>query len=124
VWGIPAIVEYWQRCFDDAHRKAVDAWDYQWAFSMWRCSGLQVVPNTNLISYIGCLPDAAHTSDTRAPYCDLPMTSVEFPLIHPPRVERDIEADFFEFYRVFLNQDDGVAEANSLSAARQTRSDA
>jgi hypothetical protein len=113
VWPDPALVEYWQDRFDEAYRGDVDAWDYQWAFAMWRRGGLQIAPNANLISYIGCLPDSAHTSDVRAPYCGLPTSPMTFPLVHPGRCSPDLEADLFEFYRVFLNHDEHRADLAS-----------
>jgi hypothetical protein len=106
--------EYWQSRFDEAYRREVDAWDYQWAFAMWRNRGLQVASNTNLIHYIGCLPDTAHTTDPHAPFCNVPTSPVTFPLRHPARMERDLTADLFEFYRVFLNREDDDAERLSV----------
>jgi hypothetical protein len=115
VWSVPSVVDYWRSRFDEAHRAEVDAWDYQWAFAMWRRGGLQVVPNVNLISYIGCLADSAHTSDLQAPYCGLPTSPMRFPLVHPSCVERDLAADLFEFVRVFLGRPEAEAETSSSS---------
>jgi hypothetical protein len=117
IWPVPAIANYWRERFDEAYQRRVDAWDYQWAFAMWQQGGLQIAPNTNLISYIGCLADTAHTTDLRAPYCNLPTSAVQLPMRHPPVVARDLTADCFEFYRTFVNEDDSDAERHSLAPA-------
>lgn len=104
IWPVPEIADYWRARFDDTHAGRVDTWDYQWAFTMWRKRGMQISPNVNLISYIGCLPDAVHTTDARAPYCNLPTEAIRFPLDHPARLERNLAADLYEFNRVFLNR--------------------
>jgi len=114
VWPVDEVVEYWRTRFDETYRRDVDTWDYQWAFAMWRQGGLQVASNVNLIRYIGCLPDTAHTTDLRAPFCNLPTSPMIFPLRHPATLERDLTADLFEFYRVFLNLDDDEAERRSM----------
>jgi hypothetical protein len=118
VWPVPSIVQYWHARFDEAYHRQVDAWDYQWAFAMWRNNGCQIAPNANLISYIGCLPDTAHTTDVGASYCNVPTSPVAFPLRHPERVERDRTADLFEFYRAFLNLEASEAEKRSIEGAR------
>jgi hypothetical protein len=117
VWPVDSIVEYWKARFDEAYHRHVDAWDYQWAFAMWRNAGWQIAPNINLISYIGCLPDTAHTTDLTASYCNVPTSPVAFPLRHPPRLERDLTADLFEFYRAFLNQPEDEADKHSVEGA-------
>ena len=113
VWPVPSVAEYWQSRFDEAHRGDVDAWDYQWAFAIWQRMGLQVAPEVNLIRYIGCRPDTAHTSDPEASFCELPTFPISFPLVHPTLIQPDLTADLFEFYRVILNEADGDAEAHS-----------
>lgn len=117
IWPIEEAVDYWRARFDEAYRRDTDAWDYQWAFAMWRQGGLQITSNVNLIHYIGCLPDTTHTTDPRAPFCNIPTSPMAFPLRHPATFERDLAADLFEFYRVFLNLEDHEAERRSLEAA-------
>lgn len=118
IWPIESVVDYWRARFDEAFRREVDAWDYQWAFAMWRKRGLQAASNVNLIQYIGCLPDTAHTTDPHSPFCNVPISPMTFPLRHPANVERDLTADLFEFYRVFLNQQDSEADARAKASDR------
>jgi hypothetical protein len=116
VWPVDSIAEYWKARFDEAYHRHVDAWDYQWAFAMWRNRGCQIAPNVNLISYIGCLPDTAHTTYLDASYCNVPTSPMAFPLRHLRGMERDLTADLFEFYRAFLNLEEDEAERRSLEA--------
>lgn len=118
-WPVPEMAAYWRQKLDEAHECRVDSWDYQWAFSMWRHDGLQVVSNVNLIHYIGCLPDTAHTNDPQAAFCGIPTEPMRFPLRHPANLTPDLAADVFEFYRVFLNRDDTEAERRSIEVSRQ-----
>ncbi|MCM2255889.1 MAG: glycosyltransferase family 2 protein [Vicinamibacteria bacterium] len=109
IWPVPELERYWQARFDETHRGEIDTWDYQWAFAMWRHRGLQVVPDRNLISYIGCLPDAVHTTDPRAAYCGLPTEPMPAALHHPRARARSLGADLYEFHRIFENLPHEVA---------------
>ncbi len=79
-----------------------------------REGGLQLAPNSNLVSYIGCLADTAHTTDPSGPYCNVPCRPLDAPLIHPSTVERSLAADLFEFYRTFLWKDEEESDRRSL----------
>jgi len=110
IWPSQTIVDYWVERFDETYAGVVDTWDYQWAFAMWRRRGLQIVPRSNLVTYIGCRDDAVHTGDVAAPYCDLPTEPMHFPLNHPMVGTRNLAADLYEFHRIFRNysHDDSV----------------
>jgi GT2 family glycosyltransferase len=111
IWPWPEAARFWRDRLDEADRGEVDAWDFQWACAIWARRGLQVSPNSNLVSYLGCLADSAHTNDESAPYCALPTAPVEFPLVHPAAIERDLAADLYEFRRIFLHLPDAAAAA-------------
>jgi hypothetical protein len=119
IWPTTDSEDYWRARFDETHRGEIDTWDFQWAFAMWRRGGLQVVPDRNLISYIGCLPDAVHTKDPCAPYCSLPTTAMPQALRHPTSSERNLGADLYEFYRLFQNQPHSIAVAKEFEAIRR-----
>jgi hypothetical protein len=88
-------VKYWSEIFDNMHYKElIDIWDYQWTFACWIQSGLSILPGVNLISNIGFGEDATHTVEN-SPLANLPVQAVEFPLIHPPFLLRNYEADRF-----------------------------
>jgi hypothetical protein len=83
---------YWKAIFDSV-RDGFDAWDYQLTFTLWREGGLAIHPRLNLIRNIGYGPDATHTKDDRIILVTMPMGAMPFPLCHPGRIERNLEAD-------------------------------
>ncbi len=84
--------DYWRQSFDWVHSGQLDTWDCSWTFAALRQRFLQVVPNMNLISNIGFGVGATHTHIV-SEHANLPLQSVQFPLIHPNFVLPDQEAD-------------------------------
>src|SRR5262249_10368902 len=80
LWGRDEPAAYWRDRFDDVDGGRSDVWDYQWAFSMWSRGSLEVYPNQNLISHIGCTPDATHLTELNASLCNQPLQPIAFPL--------------------------------------------
>jgi hypothetical protein len=91
----PRAVEHWARIFDRAYAAAgsADYWDYQWTFALWAERGLAITPRVNLIKNIGFGEDATHTTSPNDSRLRVARRSMQFPLIHPPDVVRDKEAD-------------------------------
>ena len=114
VWPDPEARQYFQAILDEVAAGRSDSWDFQWAFTMWRRRGVQLAPNVNLVSYIGCLPDAVHTRDPTAPDCDVSSEAIGFPLVHPSREEVDRQADAYEFHRLYMRRDHEEAVARSI----------
>ena len=83
---------YWKQIFDLAYQKKIDSWAYVWTYSCWLQSGLTILPNVNLVKNIGIGKEATHTKfkDTEA---GVGLSSLKFPLKHPPFVIRDTRAD-------------------------------
>lgn len=75
-------------------------WDKQWLNSVHRKGGLSILPNVNLVSNIGSGEDATHTSGITE-YSNMPAQTMQFPLIHPKNIRRDIGADYFTYRKVF-----------------------
>jgi hypothetical protein len=79
--------------FDKVHKgEIVTVWDYQWTFASLVQRGLTVIPNVNLVSNIGFLPEGTHTKKT-CRLADMPTEPMLFPLSHPPYFLRDFIAD-------------------------------
>lgn len=90
---------HWRRIFDLVHAGRIDTWDYQWVFACWAGGGLAAVPGQNLVTNLGFGPEATHTRRP-SPLSGLPVGELRFPLVHPERVERDLEADRIEAEKV------------------------
>jgi hypothetical protein len=95
ILGDPRVVEFWQSKFDLAHTVGLEqtGWDWQWLFACWAQRGLSILPSTNLISNIGFGEDATHTKRIDDQRANVPLREMPFPLIHPPYMVRDTEAD-------------------------------
>jgi len=102
-WEGPAL-KYWKKIFwnmkDKILNKEFFTWDYQWLFTMWYHQGLGISPNVNLISNIGFGRDATHTENIDLKFANLPKGNIILKN-HPKEVVRDIEADYYTFYRNF-----------------------
>jgi hypothetical protein len=93
----------WTKLFDHAYAgkpsspagHGADYWDYQWAFAIWSQSGLSICPNTTLVTNIGYREDGTHTKSASNLWANLPYGDMEFPLLHPPFMMRNREADHF-----------------------------
>ncbi len=92
---------YWAEAFDRAHAEKgnVSYWDHQWTFACWANSGLSVLPHQNLVSNVGCGPEATHCADEDDIMADIPAAGISFPLRHPPVVLQSREVD-----RQFLHE--------------------
>jgi len=88
------VARFWRSGFMELyHSKQKHIWDYQWTFACWANSGLSILPNQNLVSNIGFGSEATHTKSLQSKLASMPVSAMEFPLVHPPFVIRDTEAD-------------------------------
>ncbi len=91
----PAFKAYWKRNFERVLSGEVDSWAYVWTYSCWVNNGLTAIPEKNLVKNIGFGPDATHTKGPSARISAMQAGKLDFPLRHPVRVERHLEADSF-----------------------------
>ena len=91
----PEAIDYWQQIFDGVyHGDKSHIWDYQWTFACWVAGGLCITPQVDLVSNIGFTVEGTHTIRQNQ-FANLPVSSMQFPLIHPPEIIRDLAADMF-----------------------------
>lgn len=94
LWGPDSrIAAQFRGSFDRVHAGTLDTWDSQWNLSCWMAGGWAVLPAVNLVTNIGFGDDATHTRSARSVAANLPVEPMDFPLSHPPAVERDMAAD-------------------------------
>lgn len=65
-----------------------DTWDAQWLLLAWQTDGLTVIPRRNLIENLGFGAGSTNTPNLPALYPSRTWP-MDFPLTHPPTVERD-----------------------------------
>lgn len=92
--GDKRVGEYWRDIFDRVSSGEIDTWDYQWTFACWRRGALTILPEANLISNIGFGSDATHLSSVNE-FARMDLRALQFPLRHPPCIERNSGADAF-----------------------------
>ncbi len=91
--------QFWMETFDEfanhETREKRNTWDYQFYFSSWMNKQLAIIPKANMVSNIGHGEEATHTMDSNSYFANLPIFSISFPLKHPDKIERNLEADIF-----------------------------
>jgi len=112
---------YWTEIFDAMLQHRIDTWDYQWFFACWAQGGLTVLPSVNLVSNIGFDGRATHTR-IPTPRAMVPTGEMAFPLLHPPYVVRDAQADRRTQRHYFrVKEPHGLAGAPWRLAGRMSR---
>ena len=86
---------YWHNIFESIHRGDIDTWDYQWVFANWLEGRMNILPAVNMISNVGFDKNATHTIAVDRGVSNLRRNPMGFPLVHPPGVFRNIQADQF-----------------------------
>lgn len=86
-------VKYWSNIFEKAYSVGLNTWDYAWTFTCWMHQGLTILPHVNLVSNIGFGTEATHTKDVNSILANMPVNEINFPLVHPPAIIRNILAD-------------------------------
>lgn len=94
--------EIWLDKYELLKKNRIDTWDYQFSFSIWKNRGLNIIPNSNLISNIGFGESSTHTKDKKNPLSNLPTQPI-LPLTHPEKIEINCLADDF-FYDYFWHK--------------------
>lgn len=84
----------WRIVFDEIYLKTpIDIWDYQFFFSCFLQKQLSIVPSVNLISNIGHGNEATHTTYVLHEFENVPSATMNFPLVHPSVVKRNLDYD-------------------------------
>ncbi|MGB5896286.1 MAG: hypothetical protein WBG58_19075 [Ignavibacteriaceae bacterium] len=88
-------VKYYRTIFQEVYEDKINSWAYRWLYSMFREDGLSIVPSNNLVTNIGFGTEATNAKSNSHHTADIIAEEIEFPLMHPPKTERDLEADMF-----------------------------
>lgn len=89
-------VKDWRKTFDDLINRHVDTWDYYWFFAGFKNRLLTIFPHQNLVENIGFNEQATHTHDENSHIKAIHSGSIDFPLVHPRNIKRNL--DFEENY--------------------------
>jgi hypothetical protein len=86
-----SVQNYWGNIMNEVKATEIDAWDYQWAFTIVSRKGLCINPSKNLVSNIGFGENSTHTGDIEDPFAGLPTYNIG-KLIHPDKRNFDMAA--------------------------------
>jgi hypothetical protein len=78
---------------DKVYSGRTNSWDYQWTYSLFKCGGLSICPNKNLITNIGFGPNALNSKDLNDPFAHVALESISFPLQDPLAKEANSLSD-------------------------------
>jgi hypothetical protein len=84
-----------QKVFEEVWSRTCrcDPYDIQWGFASLLQNGLSIVPRLNLITNIGCGPEATHTQQAECKLLGRPTQTLGWPLRHPLVVVRQAAFD-------------------------------
>jgi len=94
--------KYWERIYRNVYNGKINSWAYRWTFSCWLQNGLTILPCINMVKNIGFDKDATHTKTTYRASASKAYR-MDFPLVHPPFIIRDVRADRFTQKNHFAN---------------------
>ena len=85
----------WTKLFDQCYQdKNKDYWDFQWTFCCLAQNALNIIPDRNLVSNIGFGHEGGtHFAGSDAPFANLPVCEMVFPLRHPTVMVPNFKAD-------------------------------
>jgi hypothetical protein len=90
-------LSYWKKIFNRMYSGKDNSWAFPWTYSNWIQGWLTILPSVNLVSNIGFMPTATH-STTATKLSAMDVQDLNFPLTHPIFRMRNIEADKTSFW--------------------------
>lgn len=91
ILGKPSAASYWENIFEKVYSGEVDSWAYIWQYNIWMRSGLNILPEVNLVKNIGFGRGATHTENENN--IEYVAQNIEQPIRHPPVIVRHRSAD-------------------------------
>jgi hypothetical protein len=95
-----AMVQTWQRTLQTTAEDLSGFWDYQWSLTCWLNHGLSIIPQVNLVSNLGFGVAASKTTNIDDLRANAAVEAMAFPLVHPPFMVADRQADRFTHRQV------------------------
>ncbi|MEO7214160.1 nucleotide-diphospho-sugar transferase [Mucilaginibacter sp.] len=91
---------FWQHSFETMANHLIDTWDTQWVHCFFKHNGIGITTAQNLISNIGCGPDATHTIHFNPIISELPVTEIEI-ITHPKKITINKRADRTSYRKLY-----------------------
>jgi len=91
----PLETRYWEEIFEGVYQRRINSWAYAWTFAFWCQNLLSALPPKNMVTNVGVGDAATNTKDADAAKHQLQAHPLDFPLVHPPSVTRNLAADAY-----------------------------
>lgn len=88
---------YWLRALEMANREKEKVWDFQFYYAIWKSRGVCITPNKNLVVNLGFFDNGTHLFLKDSIRSGVKCEPIELPLVHPPVIIIDKEADEYTF---------------------------
>lgn len=86
---------------DETFEGRINTWDYQWVLSGWLNNALAIVPKVNMVTNTGFGADATHMTNSNDRLSGMVASVMDFPLMHPGRIEAVSKKDLLEFEMIY-----------------------
>lgn len=93
--------DFWFSQITKSFSGLFDTWDYQWVYLNFKKGRLSIMPKVNLIANTGFGDFATHTIDVTSVLNNMQTSELEFPLIHPVKIEPGYMTDNFSRKLIF-----------------------
>ncbi|PLK44029.1 hypothetical protein [Emticicia sp. TH156] len=93
--------QYWKKVFESTSAGEKNTWDYQITYAIWKNKGISITPAKNLVINLGFQNNSTHFFLEDSYKSGLKLESIEFPLVHPAKVEINKKADNYTFENTF-----------------------
>lgn len=97
----------WEDAFNLIKQTNLDAWDYQWMFTLCQNNGVAINPTRNLTSNIGFDNQATHTKNSNSIFTTISRSSIPGIDVKLKNISIDTEKDDL-YYKYFLDFDPAV----------------
>lgn len=99
--GSKYYADKWKEIFGKVFEGKIDTWDYQFVFMLWVKNQLSIAPKNNLVINIGFGPGATHTTNQKELKHVVDLNPVNFPLLHPNKIQRNLNKEKSDLVHVF-----------------------
>jgi len=99
--GAKSYADNWINIFERVYDGEINTWCYQVVFMLWTQNQLSIAPKHNLISNIGFGVYGTHTNDASSKFSCMSIKPLEFPLVHPKLIYRNLEYDLLALQEEF-----------------------
>lgn len=78
-------INYWIDIFNKMTNNQIDSWAYPWTYAILKNDGLSINPSKNLVTNIGFVKNATHTTNVNSKEANMPKYSISI-IKHPNKI--------------------------------------